>query len=69
MQPRILTGSVSLAVFLLGAISTDFDAWLKYRTKHPEAKYDWAVLFGVILRSLKVTLPGAFAVGAVTPGE
>ena len=69
MNPKILTGVVSLSVFLLGAISTDFDAWLKYRAKHPGAKYDWAVLFGVILRSLKVSLPGAFTVGAVTPGE
>lgn len=67
MSSKVVTGVVSLGVSLLGAISMDYDAWLKYRAKHPGAKFDFAVTFGRVLKSLYVGLPGALGVSAVTP--
>lgn len=67
MSSKVLTGCVSLAISLLGAISMDYNKWLKYREKHPGAKYDFAVMFGTVLNSLYVGLPGALGISALTP--
>lgn len=65
MTPKQSAALVSIGVSLLGALSVDFDAFLKYRAKHPGSRFDWAVMFGRLLKSLYVGLPGALGVASV----